>query len=276
MLENTGHPLAHSLEGAGRVNQLFNFPFAGERDEGWTPATELFLGDEQAFGDLVRSYGAYSWGSTHPHVSGSAFMIAYLTRLVWPILGQYVMHHRVPNASLDNIAFHRQGQRVDATGLVRPSFALLPGDPAADHPDAQVMPDLVSLYDRLKEWLFDANLRVVIASLRRAARASIKVSENAVGASCSQVFRELYDRSGDPDNVVREGHRFFSDPESLVYRQVTMEIFEHQGMRGFFSRRAGCCLWWKAQPTNEYCSNCILLSREEQDVAIRYVLANNG
>ncbi len=275
-MEGAGHPLADSLRRAGQANPLFNFPIAGRRGDGWVPASELFQGHDDALGDLVRTYGLYSWGSTHPHVAGSAFIIAYLTRLVWPVIGQYIMHRRVPMASLENIAFHREGQRIDATGLVRPVFAVLADDPASGHTDAEVVPCQDALYARLREWLFEANLRPVITALRRASRASIKVSENAVGASCSQVFRDLYDRSPDPDGVVREGHRFFSDPDSLVYRQVAMEIFEYQDMRGFFSRRAGCCLWWKAQPTNEYCSNCILLSREEQDAGIRQVLVNRG
>ena len=276
MQENAGHPLTGSLDNAARVNQLFNFPIAGKEEDGWTPATGLFLGNDDALRDLVKAYGAYSWGSNDPHVAGSAFMIAYLTRLVWPVLGQYIMHQRVPNVSLDNIAFHRRGQGIDATGLIRPSFAALADDTASGHADTEVVPDVEALYARLKDWLFDANLRVVIAALRKAARASIKVSENAVGASCSQVFRELYDRAGDPHRVMREADRFFTDPHSLVYRQVAMEEFECGGKRGFFSRRAGCCLWWKAQPNNEYCSNCILLSREEQDAAIHYVLAHDG
>ena len=276
MLDSAPHPLEDSLQYSGRVNSLFEFPIAGRPEDGWVPATALFLDDDQALQSLVIAYGTYAWGSNHPHVAGSAFMIAYLTRLVWPVIGQYIMHRRVPMASLDNIAFHWQGQRINATGLVRPTFAALPNDPAAGSPDVFVVPDENALYHRLREWLFEANLRLVITALRRAARASIRVSENAVGASCSQVFRELYQKCDDPERVVREGHRFFWDPHSMVYRQVTMEVFEDKGKRGFFSRRAGCCLWWKAQPTNGYCSNCILLSREEQDAAIRIVLANDG
>ncbi len=275
-MDRSGYPLQDSLRQAGIVNPLFEFPIAGPSEEGWVPATTVFLDNDQALGDLVIAYGTYAWGSGHPHVAGSAFIIAYLTRLVWPVMGQYIMHHRVPLVSLDNIAFNRQGQRISSTGLVRPAFAALPNDPAAGNPDVRLVPDEDALYHQLKEWLFEANLRLVIKALRKAARASIRVSENAVGASCSQVFRELYDRHGDPKRVIREANRFFSDPDSLVYRQVTMEVFEDEGKRGFFSRRAGCCLWWKAQPTNEYCSNCILLSHEEQDAAIRTVLANDG
>ena len=43
MQGNAGHPLADSLDNAARVNQLFNFPIAGKEEDGWTPATDLFL-----------------------------------------------------------------------------------------------------------------------------------------------------------------------------------------------------------------------------------------
>ena len=180
-MDRSGYPLQDSLRQAGIVNPLFEFPIARLPAEGWIPAETVFLDNDQALGDLVIAYGTYAWGSSHPHVAGSAFIIAYLTRLVWPVIGQYIMHHRVPMVSLNNIAFHRQGQRISSTGLVRPAFAALPNDPAAGSPDVHLVPDEDALYHQLKEWLFEANLRLVINALRKAARASIRVSENAVG-----------------------------------------------------------------------------------------------
>ena len=78
-------------------------------------------------------------GSTNHHVAGSAFIIAYLTRLVWPVIGQYALERRVPNV-------------------------LLPDDPIVTHSDAVVVKDEAALYIRLNEWLFDDNLAKVIAS----------------------------------------------------------------------------------------------------------------
>ena len=54
------------------------------------------------------------------------------------------------------------------------------------------------------------------------------------------------------------------DPSSLIYRQVSMEVIEHEGKAGFFARRAGCCLIWRTRGDNAYCSNCILQPKEEQ------------
>ena len=99
-----------------------------------------------------------------------------------------------------------------------------------------------------------------------------KVSWNAVASSCAQVFHRLYHVIENPEIVVRTAEAFFRDPSSPVYRQVTMEVIEHRGKLGFFSRRVGCCLWWRVEKTGGYCAGCILLSREEQDARFREIL----
>ena len=188
------------------------------------------------------------------------------------MISQYVLERRVPDVRLSNLEFHWDGQRINGSALNRPSFAALPGDPGSSHPDAVVVADAAELYARLKDWLFDSNLEIVIASLRRAARASLKVSWNAVAASCAQAFNKLYYVMEEPEIAVRDASAFFGDPSSPVYRQVTMDVFAHQGKQGFFSRRAGCCLWWRTERSNDYCSNCILLTREQQDTRLRQIL----
>ena len=268
-----GHPLTDSTGRAGELNGLFNLSVR-ERDqqscqEGWTTAVSLFGNGGQRLRDLVMDHGRDLWGTENCHVAGSAFIIAYLTRITWPVVAQYVLERRVPDVRLSNLNFHWKGRQVDGTALNRPFFAVLPADPASGHPDAVVVADAVELYARLKEWLFDANLNIVIPSLRQAARASLKVSWNAVAASCAQAFNRLYDVVEEPETVVKDAEAFFGDASSPVYREVSMEVFAHQGKQGLFTRRAGCCLWWRSERSNDLCSNCILLTREQQDARFR-------
>jgi hypothetical protein len=258
---------------AGALSELFNLPVVDRNQEGWIEALSLFQDDDQRLRDLVMDHGRDRWATNNRHAAGSAFLIAYLTRVTWPLISQYVLERRVPDVRLSNLAVHWDGQRVDGTALNRPSFAALPTDPACAHPDVLVVADAAELYARLKEWLFGSNLQIVIPALRRAARASLKVSWNAVAASCAQAFNRLYETTEEPGVVVRDAGDFFGDPSSPVYQQVTMEVFAHQGIEGFFSRRAGCCLWWRTDRSNDYCSNCILLTREQQDQRFREMLA---
>ena len=259
-----GHPLMSSLREAGALDSYFDMPVSDVNETGWSPAETLFLGGDTNLRDLVMSYGYSRWGTANNHVAASAFIIAYLTRFIYPLVGQYVLRRRVPRVSLDNLAFHRTDGRIDATGLRQPQFAVLPNDPAAGHPDAEVLHSETDLYRQLKDWAFKSNVEIVIAALRRAVPASVKVSQNAAAAACAQALHRLYSHVEDKSLVVRDAETFFSDPTSLIYRQVSMEVIEHEGKSGFFARRAGCCLIWRTRGDNRYCSNCILRPREEQ------------
>ena len=268
-----GHPLTSSLRRAGALGGLFNLPVRDPEQDGWIGAPSLFQDEDQRLGNLVMAHGRKHWRTENRHAAGSAFIIAYLTRVTWPLISQYVLYRRVPDVRLSNLEFHWNGQGIDGTAIRRTSFAALPSDPASDHPDAVVVADVAELYTLLRQWLFDHNLEIVIPSLRKAARASLKISWNAVAASCAQAFHKLYEVAEDPEAVVLDAAFFFGDPSSPVYREVTMEVFGHQGKQGFYSRRAGCCLWWRTDGAQDYCSNCVLLSREQQDTRFRQNLA---
>jgi hypothetical protein len=271
-MDGPEHPLIASLRSAGTFSPYFDMPVVGAETKGLLEATDLYLQDDERLRDLVLTYGREAWGTTNNHVAGSAFIIAYLTRLVYPVIGQYVLQRRVPKVSLENLSFHFASGRINATLLNQPLFAVLPDDPDAQHSNALIVTNKTALYQLLKEWLFESNVELVIAALHRAARASVRVSQNAAAASCAQAFHRLYPLVEDPDRVLRDAKTFFEDSASLVYQQVSMGVMEHGGKRGFFARRAGCCLVWRTRRSNSYCSNCILQPREQQDQRFREML----
>lgn len=278
------HPLVESIGRAADLNDRFTIPIrdlgqAQSRDEGrdgWIEAESLFQSEDERLRDLVISYGRNQWNTENRHVAGSSFIVAYLTRLTYPLISQYVLENRILDVSLSNLAFSTNGERINGTALNRPRFAALPDDRASGHPDAQIVPDQAALYGRLKDRLFDSNFELVVPSLHRAARASLKVSLNAVASSCAQVFHRLYESTAEPEIIMRRAEDFFGDPSSPVYRQVSMEVIEHRGKWGYFPRRAGCCLWWRVRESKEHCSGCILLSREEQDLEFRKTLEDQA
>lgn len=270
------HPLEESIGRAAVLYDRFTMPIRDlafdQHQDQWIGAESFFQHDDQRLQDSVITLGQTRWGTDNRHLAGSGFIVAYLTRLTYPLISQYVLERRVLDVSLRNLAFHTDGNRINGTSLIHPRFAALADDSASAHPDAQVVLDDNALYERLKERLFENNFELVIPSLHRAARASFKVSWNAVASSCAQVFHRLYNLVDDPDIVVQKAEAFFGDPSSPVYRQINMSMIEHRGNRGYFARRAGCCLWWRAREPKEYCSGCVLLSREEQDSRFREIL----
>ena len=258
------HPLIHSLWEAGELHPYFDMPVSDVNETGWRPAAALFQAEDTSLRELVMSYGYAKWGATNNRVAASAFIMGYLTRLVYPMVGQYVLRRRVPRVNLENLVFHRTDGNIDATALRRPQFAVLPNDPAAGHPDAEVLHSETDLYRQLKDWAFKSNVEIVIAALCRSVPASVKVSQNAVAATCAHALQLLYRHVEDKSLILRDAETFFGDPSSLIYRQVSMEVIEHEGKSGFFGRRAGCCLIWRTREDNMYCSNCILRPKEEQ------------
>jgi hypothetical protein len=266
------HPLVQSPREAGELDSYFDMPVCDPDQGGWSKATSIFQSDDTRLSELVMTFGYERWGTTNNHVAASAFIIAYLTRLVYPVVAQYVLRRRVPKATLVNLAFHHSGNVIDATALRQPHFGLLPGDPAADHPDAEVLKDEEDLYLTLMQWIFAENLELAITSLRRSVSASIKVSLNAVATSFAQAFHRLYFLVEDKSSVVRDADMFFQDLSSPIYGQVSLEVLEHQGKVGLFGRRAGCCLIWRTRESDAYCSNCILRSKKEQTQRFRKML----
>lgn len=258
------HPLAQGLNEAASLDPYLQMQFCNPDQGGWSPATDLFFGDDARLKERVMRYGLESWRTTNNHVAGSAFIVAYLTRVIYPVIGQYVLRRRVPGATLENLAFHQLGERIDGTGLRQSRFAALEDDPAAGHPDAEILRDRRQLYLRLKEWVFADNLEIVIECLHRAAGASRKVSRNAVAAACAQAFHRLFYLVEDKVSLVRDADTFFQDRSSPIFGQISLEIVEHQGKAGLFGSRAGCCLIWRTEESDGYCSNCILRPKEEQ------------
>ena len=124
------NPLAQSLYIAGALDPYLNMLFRDHSQEGWSAANDLFIGNGARLKEIVTRYGYESWGTANNHVAASSFIIAYLTRVIYPVIGQYVLHRRVPKATLGNLAFHRVGERIDGTGLRRSHFAALANDPA--------------------------------------------------------------------------------------------------------------------------------------------------
>ncbi len=267
------HPLTKSLNEAGSLDSYLDMLLCDSNQDGWGAATDLFNGDDARLRCLVLRYGYESWGTTNNRVAASAFLVAYLTRVIYPVIGQYVLRRRVPKVTLDNLALHSLKGRIDGTGLRRPQFAALTNDSAAGHLDVEVVSNVQQLYLRLKEWVFGRNIETVIEALHRSVAASLKVSWNAVAAACAQAFHRLFYLVVDKNSLIRDASTLLQDSSSPLYGQVSTELIEHQGKAGLFGRRAGCCLIWRTSAGDGYCANCILRPKEEQTQRFQEMLA---
>jgi ferric iron reductase protein FhuF len=276
MHNSSPHPLVDGLRRAGSISPYFNLPIRDPQQEDWISGEDLFLGNDQRLRNLVRTYGQAFWGSSNSHVAGSAFIIAYLTRLVWPVIGQWVREGQVPDVTLGNIVFHQQGEGIDATAMAHPTFATVVGSSHTGHPDGTTIADSDALYSQLKQWLVVDNLDLVVTSLHRAAGASVKISWNAAAYACAQAFHHLFPVSESRETLATHAGKIFDDSSSPLHGQLTMEVVSHRGQSGFFARRRGCCLAWRAPRANGYCANCILTPKEHQDRGFREMIESRS
>lgn len=117
---------------------------------GWVSAAELAAG-----GAAVDAFLAWDDDQVRRQYGqrGRPDVVAAfgLHRYAWPacalITMPWFLHRRVPRLPVDAVSFHRdQGRmsvRVD-------SFSCLPGDPAAELPGAEVVPDETALRERVR------------------------------------------------------------------------------------------------------------------------------
>ena len=103
------HPLVQSFHAAEALDPYFNMPVCDPSQSGWGKATDLFADEHNNLKEMVMNYGHERWGTTNNHVAASAFIIAYLTRFVYPAmfgLGPGIEHNT-----------HKIGECVDTREL---------------------------------------------------------------------------------------------------------------------------------------------------------------
>ena len=134
-------------------------------EPGWTPATQLALDDDLLGGLLQRTGRGY--GTEDRLVEGSFFLKYYLWRVVGSAVAAFLLDRRMPDLDAENLAL-RFDEKGYAAGLayVGGSFAALPRDRDAAHPDAHLLSE-----DELLGWLRDrlasTHLPNLYAALRR-------------------------------------------------------------------------------------------------------------
>jgi hypothetical protein len=151
----TGSPLSAAYD---RLTEVFpaltvTSAAAAPAGAGWVRARELAEGGPAA--DALTAAVAAQVVADHgrrPRPDVAAALA--LHRYTWPacllFTVPWFLLRRVPRIAVADASFHPAAGRM----TVRPrSFACLPGDPAASHPDARVLPDEAALRDELRNAL---------------------------------------------------------------------------------------------------------------------------
>lgn len=150
-------PLARTLAALPAVEELRVVAGLPADDTGWLPATDLH-GTPRLDGLLGRVHEhvvALVPAGRRPDVPATVAPAYLLEWYLWAVCSAaalpFVHARRVPSLAPDAVALQLADEGwPDAVALLSPTFACLPGDPDADHPDARVVAGVAALRAALR------------------------------------------------------------------------------------------------------------------------------
>ncbi|MCS6828834.1 MAG: (2Fe-2S)-binding protein [Caldilinea sp.] len=257
------HPLRRTFARIGHMHRYIQVRL-GETDEvGWIAPIDLFTPGAVALQKMIDA-AQKRLRTEAANIIAGALLQEYQWPLIASAIAGFLIDRRVPDMSLQNVRLRLPSQE-SKTQEVHESiayccgrFAALPDDPAADHPDAWIVPDPDALRAYLRAGI-EAHMGWVIGRLSQYLGCSERglwpyVTDRCGGMLCwlmqqqqrtaasediEEEFQALLKVSGSPLNNKKAG--LFA----LTYRDCTR----------VFLNRATCCFWYKTEG-GDYCANC--------------------
>lgn len=277
-LFHTVHPLAATLK---RVTVVDENAYAdiGSLEAGWFPAADLI--DPR----LTRLEAALArQAAQHPEMEsrtrGSYFVGEYSWYMPDVVIAAYLAERRVPDLSLENLALRsrtytwREGgesgeaERIDVRFL-NGRFACLPNDPAADHPDAIVLPDTHALREHLRVAL-ETHLAPLIERIHASTRLAHHAQWCLVADSVAALFLHKGQALNDEASGKAEGLAFIKAAGSPMNNPNTSYISLHYlDHCETFRARGGCCRYYTVSESGkDYCTTCVLRKPEDRNARL--------
>ena len=247
------HPLAATLQrGHGRTHRGYHLgaPLGVTSEAGWMPVARL-LGDARMLDDALAALGR-EVGSPRRDVQASLLLETYAWRLVLPLAGALLAESRIPTPGLDGTALRLTGEGLPCSiRLLHGRFVALAGDPATEHPDADVVGNRSVLDLCLRSWLiahFDPFVETLNAASGRP-RAALWRSV-ADRTATALLYAGLASDRAAAARAIAE--RTLAGEPPLRYPPRYAEIGEQP-----VHLRHGCCLWWRTAAATP-CLTCPL------------------
>lgn len=241
----------------------------GVSGEGWVTAASL-AEDRGLLGDLMARVGR-GCGSENRAYAGTTVLRGYLWRALSPAVAAFLTERRLPDLRAENVAlrFGESGFAEDVA-FVSPRFAVLPDDPQAAHPDAEVVPSEGAMLGRMHEALAGTHLPGVIPALRELrVRRGTRVLQRAAADSCAEAFMFVGRELGREEEALGFAETLLSGPPPLS-APTNFCVLEYDGGSERTRVRNTCCLYYKVGDGT--CFTCPRTTDEER----RRRLAEDG
>lgn len=204
------------------------------------------------------------------------FMVGtYAWSVGGPAIACYVLSRRVPDVSPENVALTFDGDGgLSEVSLRSERFAVLPSDPAADHPKALVLDDEAAMLVWMREKLV-AGVEPLIGAVRNRARLSRRAAWRGVTDYVSSAFLMVARDTKDQARYAADAEAFVTDPGSPLRGSTRFFIVENRDHRGAYLTRGACCQAYK-KPGYDNCDSCPMLTQEEREQRALVDLATRG
>jgi hypothetical protein len=269
----TPSPLAATIARAAALDQ-FLIAEAGPLEPGWFRADALADAESGVLEEGLARVAAHYPGAER-RVAGAFLVGEYAWYLSAAAITAYLAEQRVPDLAPDNIGLRYttftweehgetgESERFDVRFLSG-RFAALATDPAANHPDAVVLPHRAALRDWLRVRL-EQHLAPVIEAVATRTRLGRRAQWNLAADACAAAFLHAGLRLNAEERGCAEGLAFVKAAGSPLRNQGTGYVtLACQGHRETFRTRGGCCLYYRIEPGNN-CSTCVLRSAEDRN-----------
>lgn len=257
----------------GRISALDPYlatELLAEPAAGWRRASDLLAAPERWLDAILeQNIGQYGLPDRK---SAAAFLIgSYAWYVSAAAIGCYLIERRVPSLALDQVAIRLDGTRVQVA-LLDTGFAALPGDPAEDAPEINLVADGEALRGLLRAGI-EEHMAAMVALLEARTRLGRRAQWNLIADACAALFLHVGGHLGDTERACAEGLALVKAAGSPMRPSKTSYLTLAEGERcQTFRLRGGCCMYYKT-PNGENCSTCPLLPQEEREARLRASLA---
>lgn len=258
-------PLAAMLErisAHGTDDEIDISARLGLPDEpGWTTVAGLAR-DTDLLGKMMDCIGR-GYGMDNPAYSGTSLLRGYLWRMLTPAVAALLVERRLPDLSAENVAlrFGESGFAEDAA-FIGLRFFVLPDDPEAGHPDAEVLLSEEALLDSMRAALSETHLPAIVPTLRGLrVRRGRRVLWRATADVCAEAFLFVGRGLGREEEACDLAEKFLAAPSPLS-APTNFRVLEYPGGSERTRVRHTCCLYYKLG--NGCCFTCPRKTDEER------------
>lgn len=215
------------------------------------PAAELAAGERV---EELMTAAAALWGGS-PHANAALAWKTYCYWTLAPAVLGYVAARRVPVMDAANTIFTvSPGVPMFSVRQVRRRFLVLPHDPCAGHPDAEVCANEGDLLDRMRTGVFDAHLGPVLDAFLARVRVGRRTMMGSIASGLAYAVASTAQVVPEPADVIAKTLLDAFDVSHLV------DIATDEEGRLVYQRRT-CCLALTIEG-GRTCSTCCV--RPEQ------------